>query len=131
MSERAERADMLAFSDKVMAESSRPHHMMRMLEPDAKGIIHGCCGDTLEFYLRLDGDRIAEATFMTDGGESARAAGSVLTKMVQGLSLAQAVNITPEDVILALGGLPPAKRHCAALAVKTLKEAVGNASSLA
>ena len=85
----------------------------------------------MEFYLRLEGDRIVEATFMTDGGESARAAGSVLTKMVQGLSLERAIDITPDDVTVALDGLPRAKRHCATLADKTLREAVVDASARA
>ena len=97
-----------------------------MPEPDAPGIIHGCCGDTMEIYLRLDGDMIEEATFTTDGRESATACASVLTKTVRGLSLGEASKIRPEDVIAALDGLPEAKVHCAHLAVNTLWQAIDN-----
>ncbi len=113
-----------AYSAKVIAESSNPAHMARMDGPDACGIIHGCCGDTMEICLRLDGERIAGATFMTDGHESAIACANVLCEMVRGLSCAEAGRITPEDVIAALDGLPPTKVHCATLVVNTLKKAL-------
>lgn len=116
--------EQVAYSAKVIAESSNPTHMTRMDGPDAWGIIHGCCGDTMEIYLRLDGDRIAEAAFMTDGRESAVACANVLCTMVCGLSRAEAGGITPSGVIAALDGLPPAKVHCATLAVNTLKKAL-------
>jgi nitrogen fixation NifU-like protein len=87
------------YSAKVIEESSNPSNMGSMSEPDAHGIIHGCCGDTMEIYLRLNGDRIEEATFTTDGRESAIACAS---------------------------GLPEAKVHCAKLTVNTLRQAIDN-----
>jgi len=116
----------MSYSAKVIAESSNPSNMGPMSEPDAHGIIHGCCGDTMEIFLRLDGDRIEEATFTTDGRESAIACASVLTKTVRGLSLGEAGKIRPEDVISALDGLPEAKVHCANLTVNTLRQAIDN-----
>ena len=114
------------YSAKVIEESSNPSNVGLMSEPDAHGIIHGCCGDTMEIYLRLDEDRIEEATFTTDGRKSAIACASVLTKAVRGLSLGEAGKIRPEDVISALGGLPEAKIHCAHLTVNTLRQAIDN-----
>jgi nitrogen fixation NifU-like protein len=124
MGDHREAAEQVAYSAKVIAESSNPSHMARMSKPDTCGIIHGCCGDTMEIYLRLDGNRIAKATFMTDGRESAVACANVLCTMVFGLSRTEAGRIKPEDVIAALDGLPPAKVHCATLAVNTLKKAL-------
>jgi len=97
-----------------------------MPDPDAYGVIHGCCGDTMEIYLRLDRDRIEEATFTTDGRESAIACGSMLTKMVRGMSLEETDKIVPEDLTAALDGLPEAKVHCAKLTLNTLREAIVN-----
>jgi len=114
------------YSAKIIAELSNPSNMGPMSEPDAHGIIHGCCGDTMEIYLRLNGDRIEEATFTTDGRESAIACASMLTKTVRGLSLEEADKIRPEDVIAALDGLPEAKVHCAHLTVNTLRQAIDN-----
>jgi nitrogen fixation NifU-like protein len=78
----------------------------------------------MEIYLRLDMARIVEVTFMTDGRESAIASGSMLTKIVQGMSLEEASKVTPEDLIAALDGLPPEKIHCASLAVNALRKAI-------
>jgi nitrogen fixation NifU-like protein len=119
-----EAAEPIAYSAQVIVDSSNPDHMARADRPDAYGIIHGCCGDTMEIYLWLDGEQIAGATFMTDGHESAIACANVLCKMVCGLSRAEAGRIKPEDVIAALDGLPPAKVHCATLVVNTLRKAL-------
>ena len=116
----------MSYSARLIAESSNPSNMGRMPDPDAYGIIHGCCGDTMEIYLRLNGDRIEEATFTTDGRESAIACASVLTKTVRGLSLGEAGKIRPEDLVAALDGLPAAKVHCAKLTLNTLRQAVDN-----
>ena len=129
MSYHVEAVEPTTYSAKVIAESSNPTHKARMGGPDAWGIIHGCCGDTMEIYLRLNGERIAGATFMTDGRESAVACANVLCKMMCGLSHAEAGRITPEGVIAALDGLPPARVHCATLAVNTLKKALAGQSA--
>jgi nitrogen fixation NifU-like protein len=50
----------------------------------------------------------------------------MLTRMVQGMSLEEASGIRPEDLIVALDGLPEDSAHCAELAVKTLWEAIVN-----
>jgi len=114
------------YSAKVIAESFNPSNRGRMPDPDACGIIHGCCGDTMEIYLRLDVNKIEEATFATDGRESAIACGSMLTKIVRGMSLEEADKIVPEDLTAALDGLPEAKIHCAKLTLNTLREAIAN-----
>ncbi|HUV90639.1 MAG TPA: iron-sulfur cluster assembly scaffold protein [Anaerolineae bacterium] len=114
------------YSAKVIEEAAHPKNVGRMPESDAWGIIRGCCGDTMEVYLRLDGERIREATFVTDGHESAIACGSMLTTMVRGMTLEEAGAIEPEDLIRALDGLPASKRHCAKLTVNTLREAISN-----
>jgi nitrogen fixation NifU-like protein len=126
MSDHAETVEQrrLFHSAGVIAESSNPGNLARMPDPDARGIIHGCCGDTVGIYLRLNGDRIEEATLTTDGHESAIACASVLTKTVQGLSLEEAYKIKLEDVVTALDGLPEAKIHCAHLTVNTLRQAI-------
>ena len=114
------------YSARVIAESSKPSNMGRMSDPDAHGIIHGCCGDTMEIWVRLNGYGIEEATFATDGRESAIACASVLTKMLRGMALEEAADIRPEHLIAALGGLPKAKVHCANLTLNTLREAIAN-----
>ncbi|MFC2081987.1 iron-sulfur cluster assembly scaffold protein [Candidatus Bipolaricaulota bacterium] len=113
-----------AFSDTVIEEASNPKNMRRLAEPDAYGTVHGWCGDTMEIYLRLAGERIEIATFMTDGCGPTVACGSMLTKMVTKASTSEAERITPAQLIEALDGLPPENAHCAALAIRTLQVAI-------
>jgi nitrogen fixation NifU-like protein len=110
----------------VQEEAHNPKNLGRMAGPDAYGIVHGWCGDTMEVYLRLNGARIGEATFMTDGCGPSVACGSMLTTMVTGMSLEEAGEIRPEDLIAVLDGLPEESLHCAELAVSTLQEAIAN-----
>ena len=114
------------YSQKVIEEYYNPKNLGRMSAPDAVGIVHGWCGDTMEIYLRMNSSRIEEATFMTDGCGPTVACGSKLTTMVRGMSLDQASEITPENLIAALDGLPEESLHCAELAVNTLREAINH-----
>ena len=114
------------FSDKVIAECFDPRNMERVTSCDAKAVFKGPCGDTMEIYLTLDGERIAHASFMTDGCGVSVACGSMLTKMATGLPLAEASAIEPDRLREALDGLPPDHRHCADLAVRALRMAIEN-----
>ena len=112
------------YSAKVLAEARNPKNLGRMEKPDGHAIIKGWCGDTMEVYLRLNGTRIETATFMTDGCGPSVACGSMLTKMLQGMTLDEASKVKAEDLISALDGLPEESAHCAELAVDTLQEAM-------
>ncbi len=114
------------YSDKVIEEFYHPKNLGRMSEPDVRGLVHGWCGDTMEFYLRLNGNKIQEITFATDGCGATIACGSMLTQMVTGKSLEEAGELLPDDLIEALDGLPEENGHCAELAVKTLQNAIFN-----
>jgi nitrogen fixation NifU-like protein len=114
------------YSARVVEEAYNPKNVGRMADPDACGVVHGWCGDTMEFYLRVNGGRIGEATFVTDGCGPTIACGSMLTAMVQGMSLEEAGEVHSVDLIEALGGLPEESIHCAELAVRTLRAAVAD-----
>jgi len=126
LQERVIEQELALYSAKVIEEAHNPRNLGRMAGPDAYGIVRGECGDTIEIYLRLNGERIKEVTFMTDGCGSSVACGSMLTRLVQGMSLEEADQIEPEDLIAALDGLPEENTHCAKLAVNTLREAIAN-----
>ena len=117
------------FSAKVLAEARQPQNMGVMDEADGYGLVFGSCGDTMEFFVRLNGGRIEEVSFMTDGCGPTVACGSMVTQMAQGKSLAEAAAIEAAEVILALDGLPPEHVHCATLAVSTLHQALADCCS--
>lgn len=114
------------YSARVLEEARHPKNLGRLNHPDAHALVQGWCGDTMEIYLRLDGEWIQEATFMTDGCGPTVACGSILTTMAQNLTVDEASKIKPEDLLAALDGLPEENAHCAELAVCTLHEALAD-----
>ena len=112
------------FSAQVLAEARQPHNMCILDSADGYGIVFGSCGDTMEFFVRSDGERIEEVAFMTDGCGPTVACGSMLSRMAQGKSLAEAAAIEAAEVIIALDGLPAEHIHCATLAVNALQQAI-------
>lgn len=117
------------FSARVLSEARQPQNLGIMDEADGYGLQFGSCGDTMEFFLRLNGKRIAQVSFMTDGCGPTLACGSMVTQMAQGKSLAEAAVIEAAEVIIALDGLPAEHVHCATLAVNTLHEAIADCCS--
>jgi nitrogen fixation NifU-like protein len=114
------------YSKKTLAEAHNPKNVGRMTDCDAAGILDGSCGDTIEIYLKVRSDLITDISFMTDGCGATIACGSMLTEMVKGKSTDFAFEVTKDDLIEALGGLPTENLHCAALAVGSLKKAILN-----
>lgn len=114
------------FSARVLAEARQPRNLGIMDGSDGYGLVFGPCGDTMEISLRLNGERIERATFMTDGCGPTVACGSMVTGMVLGKSLAEAAALEAAEVIIALDGLPAEHVHCATLAVNTLHQAIAD-----
>jgi len=104
-----------------------PRNMWRLTGADAHVRYTGPCGDTMDIWLRLSGDRIAKATFETDGCEATLACGSAVTTLVQDLTIDQASRIDQRAVLKFVGGLPEAFEHCALLAATTLRMALDEA----
>jgi nitrogen fixation NifU-like protein len=82
------------------------------------------CGDVLELAVRFAADRIEDLRFRAKGCVPAMACGSALTELAKGKSIEQAQAIRAEDIVQAVGGLPPASGHAAQLAVDALRTAL-------
>jgi len=89
--------------------------------PNLSGKVRGCCGDSMQIDLLIEGDMIKNACYSTDGCSATMACGGMLTRLLRGKTLAQAVELKPETLIHALGGLPKQHIHCANLAIKTMR----------
>ena len=114
------------FSKIVLDECSNPQNLGRMKDADAIGIITGPCGDTMEFFLKVQSKRITCIKFMTDGCAPTIACGSMLSKMVIDKTFHDVSKISNQDLIKALNGLPDENLHCAKLAVDTIQKAIEN-----
>jgi len=112
------------YSETVLDLGRNPRNLGDLEEANAFGIITGPCGDTMAIWLKVEDDKISEASFTTDGCMTSLAAGSMVTELVKGKTLADIQKINQQDVSNALGGLPEESEHCALLAANTLREAV-------
>lgn len=112
------------YSETVIDHAQHPRNMGPMPGADGVGRVTGPCGDTMEIWIRVAGDRVKDATFRTDGCGTSLASGSMVTELARGRSPAEAARISQEDVLDALGGLPEDSVHCALLASNTLNAAV-------
>jgi NifU-like protein involved in Fe-S cluster formation len=81
-------------------------------------------GDTVRLYLKVEQDKIADAKIKVFGCPTAIAAASVLTELIIGKTLDEALAVRNEDVSAALGGLPEGKLHCSVLAEAVLEDAI-------
>ncbi len=81
-------------------------------------------GALMVLFLKLDGDRIAEAKYQTYGCGPTIASGSMLTEMIVGRAITECRELTVEDLIEALDGVPPDKLHSPALAIGALHDAL-------
>ena len=80
------------------------------------------CGDRVRIELRLAADRVDAARFRGDACAVAIAAASLLTERVRGLTLAEAVAISEDEMVAALEAeIPPARRACALLPLAVLR----------
>ena len=112
------------YSETVIDHALNPRNMGNLDAADGYASVTGPCGDSMDIWLRVKGNIIVEATFMTDGCGTTIAAGSMVTELVKGESISQALRIGQQDVLSALDGLPEESGHCALLAANTLKEAI-------
>lgn len=114
------------YSETVVDHSMNPRNLGVMDDADSFAVIKGPCGDTMGIWLKIKDDIIKEAAFTTDGCGTSIASGSMTSELVKGKKLTDAMQISQQDVLEALGGLPEESEHCALLAANTLKEAVQN-----
>lgn len=82
------------------------------------------CGDIMKMYIKVENNIIKDIKFQTFGCGAAVATSSMVTEMVKGKSLDEALKITNQQVAEALDGLPPLKMHCSNLAEQGIKAAI-------
>jgi nitrogen fixation NifU-like protein len=102
-----------------------PRNMGEMENPDGVGKVgNPVCGDMMELYIKVENDVITDVKFMTFGCGAAIATSSMVTELVKGKTLDEALKISNATVAEALDGLPPVKMHCSVLAEDALKAAI-------
>ena len=114
------------YTEKVMEHFTNPRNVGEIENADGVGEVGNMkCGDIMRIYIKVnDQDVIEDVKFRTFGCGAAIATSSVVTEMVKGKTIDEALEITNQQVAEELGGLPENKMHCSNLAADALHKAI-------
>jgi len=113
------------YTEKVMDHFENPRNVGEIQDADGVGQVgNPTCGDIMKIYLKVNEGVIEDVKFKTFGCGAAIATSSMVTEMVKGKTLDEALTISNKMVAEALGGLPPKKMHCSNLAADALHAAI-------
>jgi len=116
---------MPVYNDVVMDHFMNPRNVGEVENPDGVGTEgNPTCGDVMKITIKVEGGKIVDAKFRTFGCGAAIAVSSMVTEMVKGMALDDAMKLSKDAVAKELGGLPPQKMHCSNLGADALKKAI-------
>jgi nitrogen fixation protein NifU and related proteins len=120
----------MPYSDIFKDHLANPRHGGELPDANAVGeATNPVCGDRLRLSLRIKDGRIEAARFLAYGCPPTLVCGSALTEMLEGTSVDEALMLTRQHILDAIGGLSSRKQHAAALAIETLYSALNTAAA--
>ncbi len=116
------------YSKKVIEHFQHPHNYGKIKNANGIGEEGSLvCGDVMRLYIKVGKNEIIEdVSFETMGCAAAIASSSVMTDLIKGKTIKQALKINNKDVIKKLGYLPSVKIHCSLLAIDALRAAIND-----
>jgi nitrogen fixation NifU-like protein len=115
------------YSPQIAEHLANPRNVGELDSPSGVGdVTNEVCLDRIRLSVRVEGERLTDARVRASGCPPTIAAASVLTELIIGRSVGEIESLTRNDVTDALGHLPPAKAHCAVLAIEALRVAIEN-----
>ena len=115
------------YTKEVMDHFTNPRNMGEIENEDGVGEVGNAkCGDIMKMFLKIENGIIVDCKFKTYGCASAIATSSIATEMIKGKSINDAIALSNQAVVTALGGLPTHKIHCSVLAEQAIKAALSD-----
>lgn len=113
---------------KIVADHClRPRNFRIMNRPDGYSRTTAEDGDMIEWYVRIEDEKVAECSFQTNGCAATLACGSLLSELAKNKRIEEAFDETaPDRIIAGLGGLPAGNHHCASIVSKTFRLALAD-----
>jgi len=120
------------YSKEIMKYFKHPKNVGIIKNPDGVGRVgNEACGDIMELYIKVKKNKkgkeiISDIKFQTFGCVVALAVSSMLTEIVKGKTITEAIKISNVDILKKSGPVPPIKIHCSVLVADALHEAIYN-----
>lgn len=117
----------LSYNETVLDHFTNPRNVGRLKRQHTDGFAlvgDPSCGDQMKLWISVKSDRIADIAFKSFGCPGAIATSSMLTELAKGKTIEEAKQVTDDEVVEALGGIPERKRHCSLLGVQALQAAI-------
>jgi nitrogen fixation NifU-like protein len=113
------------FPNKILDHFNNPRNCGEIQQPNGIGYeALQNLGIAIKITVQVENGIIKDVKFKTAGCVTAIASTSILTELVKGSLMEEAVLISPTDISNSLGGIPKEKMHCSILAVKALHKAL-------
>jgi nitrogen fixation NifU-like protein len=108
-----------------MEHLRNPRNVGVIENPDGVGYLGDpSYGFDLELYIKVKNNTITDTRFKAFGCAATIATVSMVSEMLEGKSIEQALDISDKEIAEALDGLPPSRMHSAELGHKLIKSAV-------
>ncbi len=117
----------LFYNETVIDHFTNPRNVGELMENETDGyglVGDPACGDQMKLWISIRSGRIDKIAFRSYGCPGAIATSSMLTDLAKGRTVEEARNITDDDVVEALRGIPERKKHCSLLGVLALQAAI-------
>ena len=118
--------DRQAYVEHLLDHFQHPRHKGRLEDADIQlGGGNPGCGDLITFYLRVGADeRIEAATFDGEGCTISQAGGSIISELIQGMTLGDVKELGLDTMVEEMGDeIVKSRVRCATLALGTVQAA--------
>ncbi len=113
-----------ALGEKGFDRWRNPKFCGRLDDADGYATLTGDCGDTMEMYIKVEGEAVCQVGYFTDGCSSSSIAGSFAAELATGRGFTEVLDLRGADVLEKIGRFPKDEEHCAHLAGRALQEAL-------
>ncbi len=115
--------DLDMYRENILDHYREPHNVGSLTDAAVHHKeLNPSCGDTVEIFIKFDGDRVSEVSFIGQGCAISQAAASLLTDHIKGMSTAELTALTQQDIFDLLGfPVGMTRLRCALLGLKTVQ----------
>ena len=116
---------LLFYNDLIIDHFTNPRNVGELEKPDGEAVVGDpSCGDQMRVEIKVVNSKIADIKFKSYGCPGAIATSSMMTELAKGKTIEEALKLTDDDVVIALGGIPERKKHCSLMGVTGLQGAI-------